>query len=196
MASTDGSFAGVLYSMPAAGATKTTTTQSMVSGNAAGNPAFQMPALGAIWPVSAMTGKVLQILAGGTYDAGAVTSTIGVYYDATQATVGTLIAGTGAATIVSSTTGEWTMEVTLTCTGAASATTSNWMTSGSVLYGTGNNAGVNGAVTAMVGGANTLGVPTALALPNYASNYWEVWSTFGTAPTAFVMSQFIVMALN
>jgi hypothetical protein len=196
MASTDGSFSGTLYSMPAVGATKTTTTQSLVSGNAAGNPAFQMPELGALWPVSQMAGKVLQILAGGTYDAGAVTNTMVLAYDSTQGSIGTTIASTGAATVVSTATGEWQMELTMTCTGAASATNSNWMTTGTISYGVGNNAAASAASVFMLGGANSAGVPTALSLPNYANNYWELWSTFGTAPTAFVCSQFMVLALN
>jgi hypothetical protein len=196
MASIDGSFSGVLYSMPNAGATKTTTTQSLVSGNSATNPAFQMPALGSIWPVSNMQGKVISILAGGTYDATAVGSTLGLYYDATQGSVGTLIAGSGSVVVVSSTTGGWYMDLTLTCIGTGAVTSSNWYTSGSIVYGVGNNAGVAGSATGIVGCANALGVPTALTLSNVTLNYWELWSTWATAPTAFVVSQFVVMAMN
>jgi hypothetical protein len=182
--------------MPVVGATKTTTTSSLVSGNSGTNPAFLMPALGSIWPVSSMQGKVLQVWAAGTYDATAVTSQLGLYFDATQATQGTLIAGTGAVTVPSTTTGEWNMEVTLTCIGTGAVTSSNWNTAGQIAYGPGNNAAAAAATVAMVGGANTAGVPTSLLLSNTASNFWELWSVWGTAPTAFVCSQFIVMGLN
>lgn len=182
--------------MPAAGVTKTTTTQSCVSGNSATNPAFLMPALGTIWPVSNMQGKAINIWAGGTYDATAVGSTLGLYYDATQGSVGTLIAGTGAVVVVSSTTGAWNMQLTLNCIGTGAVTSSNWYTTGSISYGVGNNAGVAGNAIASVGGANALGVPTALTLSNVTTNYWELWSTWATAPTAFVCSTFIIQAMN
>lgn len=190
-----GTVADTLFSMPAPGATKTTTTQSLVSGNSATSPAFLMPALGTIWPVSALQGKVLQVLMGGTYDAGAVTSTLALAVDATQGTLGTTIAGTGAVTVISSTTGAWNAQILLTCTGTVAVTSSAWEVIGTVSYGGGNNAGTSTS-DAMIGGANSAGVPTAVTLSNTASNFWEVWSTWGTAPTAFVMSQFVVMALN
>lgn len=198
MASTDGSFSGVLHSMPVVGATLASTTKTVVTGNSGTNPAFLMPALGAIWPVSNMQGKVLQVIAGGTYDATAVGCTMQLYADPTQnsTTSQVLVAGTGSVVVVSSTTGTWNMEMTLTCTGTGAVTSSNWNVTGMIAYGVGNNAGTAGAAVAMVGGANALGVPSATTLSNVASNYWELWATWATAPTAFVCSQYIVMASN
>jgi hypothetical protein len=184
--------------MPGAGASLASTTKSVVSGNSASVPAFLMPALGTIWPVSAMQGKAIQVIAAGTYDATAVGNTLQLYADPTQASTTSqiLLAGTGSVVVVSTTTGSWNMELTLTCTGTGAVTSSNWMTAGVITYGVGNNAGTAGAAVAMVGGANALGVPTALTLSNITSNYWELWSTWATAPTAFVCSQFMVMGLN
>jgi hypothetical protein len=161
-------------------------------------PAFLMPALGTIWPVSSMQGKAIQIIAAGTYDATAVGVTLQLFADPTQAstTSQVLIAGTGSVVAVSSTTGAWNLEMTMTCTGTGAVTSSNWMTAGVLTIGAGNNAGVAGSAVAMVGGANALGVPSALTLSNIASNYWELWATWATAPTAFVCSQFMVIGLN
>src|SRR6266702_1854888 len=134
MSSTNPVGSEVIYQMPAVGVTKTTTTQSLVSGNAAGNPAFQMPALASIWAPDRMAGKGLWFLAGGTYDATAVTNAMVLSYDPTQGTIGTTIAATGACTVVSSTTASWSMNVLLTCTQAGN-NTSNWMSSGAIEYG-------------------------------------------------------------
>lgn len=186
----------IIYQMQAVGATKTTTTQSLVSGNASGNPAFQMPALASIWSPDRLQGKTIMIKAGGTYDAGAVTNTLVIAADSTQGTIGTTLASTGAATIISSTTGNWYLEVTLNCISVGN-NTSGWATSGYVMYGTGNNAGTAGAALAMVGGAQSAGVPTALNLATSTTiGYIELWSTFGTAPTAFVCSQFSIWGCN
>jgi hypothetical protein len=182
--------------MPAVGATKTTTTASLVSGNAAGNPAYQLPALVSIWPPNELPGKSLLFWANGTYDATAVTSQLFLTFDPTQGTQGTTIVSTGAFTVPSTTTGSWIMQALLTCTQAGN-NTSNWMTSGSVTYGASNNAGAAAGSEVMMGGAQTAGVPTALALATSATiGYIELWSTWGTAPTAFVCSQFLILGLN
>jgi hypothetical protein len=186
----------ILYQMPAVGATLASTTATVVSGNAAGNPAYQMPALASIWQPHQMQGKGIQILAGGTYDATAVGNTMALRYDPTQGTAGTLIAGTGSAVVISGTTMSWTMEILLTCTQVGN-NTSNWMTSGALVYGISNNAATVAATTYMVGGAQAAGVPAALALATEATiGYIELWSTWATAPTAFVCSQFLIQGLN
>lgn len=195
MSFVSGTYTDVLFSMPGPGATKTTTTQSLVSGNSATSPAFLMPALATIWPVSALQGKAIQILLGGTYDATAVTAQLFLSVDSVQATHGTDIATSGAVTVISSTTGAWNASILLTCIGTGAVTSSNWEIIGGVSYGGGNNAGTSTS-DALMGGANSAGVPTAVTLSNTASNFWEIWSTWGTAPTAFVLSQYVVMALN
>ena len=191
-----GSQAEVLHSMPAVGATLASTTASVVTGNSASNPPYSMPALASIWPVYSLPGKHLIFRASGTYDATAVTNTLALRFDPTQGTAGTLIAGTGAATWISTTTGSWQMEIWLTCT-AAGQNTSNWMTSGTLTIGASNNAATATGSSFMVGGAQAAGVPTALALATTASiGYIELWSTWGTAPTAFVCSQFLIFGMN
>lgn len=187
----------VLYSMPVAGTTKTTTTASVISANAAGNPPYQLRPLAQIFgSEDRLPGRGLLFLAGGTYDAGAVTSTLGIYYDSTQATQGTQIAGTGAVTVQSLTTGGWSMYLLATCV-SVGINTSGWVTNGWVSYGAANNAGTAAATTVMMGGAQSAGVPTNLALATEASiGYIELWSTWGTAPTAFVCSSFMILGLN
>jgi hypothetical protein len=116
--------------------------------------------------------------------------------DPTQGTIGTTVAATGAATVVSTTTGSWWMDVWLTCTSVGN-NTSGWITNGRVCYGPSNNAATAASSDFMMGGAQTLGVPNTLALATSTSvGYLELWSTFGTAPTAFVCSQFLVFGLN
>ena len=55
----------VLYQMPAVGATIVSTTASVVTGNAAGNPAYQLPALASIWSPDKLPGKGILIQASG-----------------------------------------------------------------------------------------------------------------------------------
>lgn len=190
----------LLYSMPAVGATKASTTASVITGNAAGNPAFQMPALASLWSQSAMPGKAIAIIAGGTYDTGtAYAVTTALYADPTQnsTTSQQLIASTGAAsTWPLGTTNNWYMNLTLTCI-AATANSSSWTTVGNVMAGAGGNAATTACSTWLLGGAQSAGVPTALALVTTASiGYLELWSTWATAPTAQVCSQFMVFAEN
>lgn len=196
MSNTRPSGAEVLYEMPAVGATKTTTTQSIVSGNSSGNGAYQLPALSSIWPVDVIQGKSMHVQAGGTYDAGAVTNAMVLAYDPTQGTIGTTIAATGAFTIPSTTTGSWLLDLWLDCMSVGN-NTSGWSVSGSIKYGVSNNAATAAASEVMMGGAQTAGVPNLLALATSASiGYIELWSTFGTAPTAFVCSSFKIFGLN
>ncbi len=188
----------LLYSMPAVGATKSNTTASVITGNAAGNPAYQLPPLASLWSQSAMVGKSIVFVAAGTYDTGTTYAvTTNLSYDATQGSAGTTIAATGAAsTWPVGATNNWWMEVTATCI-SSGLNTSGWMTGGTLTAGTGNNAATTAAASWMMGGAQTAGVPNALALATVASiGYIEIWSTWATSPVAQVCSQFKVFAEN
>jgi hypothetical protein len=187
----------LIYSMPAVGATKTTTALQVVSGTGAGGttaPAFQM-ALAQLWPVSQLIGKSLRFEAAGTYDAGAVTNLMGLYADTAQAAQSVQLGSTGAVTIPSNTVGAWRMSVEAECVGVSNAA-SNWVVEGAIKYGIANNAATAAVAEYMMGGANTLGVPGFAVLNPVQQYYWELWSTFGTAPTAFVCSKFKIYAEN
>ncbi len=188
----------LLYSMPAVGATKSSAAASIISGNAAGNPAYQMPPLASLWSQSAMVGKVIAIIAGGTYDQGAnaYAVTTNLMYDATQGASGTSIASTGASVWPTGTVNNWYMNITLTCI-SVGLNTSGWTVNGNITAGSGNNAATVAATTYMMGGAQTLGVPNALALATTTSiGFIEIWSTWATLPTAQVCSQFMIFAEN
>lgn len=182
----------LLYSMPSVGPTKTTTTASVVSAAAAS--AFQMPALESLWMLSNMTGKSIHIEAAGAYDAGAVTNLLAVQFDTTPGTALTSVAATGAVTLASLTTGTWGLDLNLTCVGVTSITQVNWFANGVVWYGGAASTTANTQFT--LGGANTAGIPATVALNPSLLYYPELWSTFGTAPTAFVCSMFKVYAEN
>jgi hypothetical protein len=186
----------LIYSMPAVGATIASTTATPVTGNSASNPAYFMPPLLSIWPGQTLVGKCLRFVARGTSDNTAVNNTMALRFDPTQATAGTLVAGTGAAAWTSNTVNSWEFEVELSCISQGN-NTSGWMTGGILTVGVGNNSSTATGSTFMVGGAQTLGVPTALALATQASiGYIELWTTWATAPTAFVCSQFMIWGIN
>lgn len=185
--------AELLYSMPVVGPTKTTTAVQCVTQPAA--LAFQLPALSALWPLDKMPGKALKVVAGGTYDAGAVTNLLTLNADTTPATALTAIAGTGAVTWISSTTGMWEMDIDIDCVGVVSPTSTSWFASGKLFAGPGNTPSALGQISG-VGGANALGIPSAVALDPTLRYFLELFSTWGTAPTAFVVSKFKVYAEN
>lgn len=188
----------LLYSMPVVGATKSSTGQSCISGNAAGNPAYLMPPLATLWSQSAMLGKAINIQASGTYDAASnYNVTTQLAYDGTQGSYSTPIAATGiAVSWPTGTTNNWYMNVNMTCI-SVGLNTSGWTVNGNVMAGAGNNAATAAATTFMMGGAQTAGVPTALALVTTTTiGFIELWSTWSTAPTAMVCSQFMIFAEN
>lgn len=186
----------LLYSMPGVGATKSTTAQQVVTGTGnTGPPPYLMPGLASIWPAHQIVGKAFKFTAKGTYDAGAVTNLMQLYADTAQATPGVLLAASGTITLASQTTGTWDMDVDLSCVASiAGSGGSSWVAQGKITYGTAANTAIDLVYT--VGGANALGVPTYITLLNYTPYYFELYSTFGTSPTAFVCSQFKVYAEN
>lgn len=178
-----------IYSMPKVGPTKTTTTISAVS-----DTATAQFSLSGLWPSGGeLLGKSLLFRAGGTFNAGAVTNLLQVGFGATAGTLGTALAASGAITIPSSTVGMWSLFLEATCV-TVGANTSGWTSDGWIDYG------VNAATTATLrytaGGSNTLGVPNTVAIVPSTLFNWELFSTFGTAPTAFVASRFKIYAEN
>jgi len=193
----------LIYCMPSAGPSKTTNTASVVSANGTTGTAFQMPALNSIWPISGMIGKAINVQAAGIYDSGtAYAVTTALYLDTTQGTeTGTLVAATGAAsTWPAAAAGGWYFNVTLTCVGtsiSSNADTSAWYVTGNLMAGAANNAATTTASAFMMGSPSSSGAASTVALPTQASiGYLEIWSTWATAPTAQVCTQFLVFAEN
>lgn len=188
----------LLYCMPAVGATKTTTAVQVVSGTTTGAPAFQLPALQNLWSPANMAGKGLKFVARGTSDNTAVANTLAIGVNTAQGTAPTAIvlASTGATVWPSSTIAAWEMECDSTCIASTNAS-STWVTAGVLTVGSGNNGSTPTAATAfMVGGANTLGVPSGVVLVPTTSYFVELTSLWATAPTAFVCSQFMIYGMN
>lgn len=178
-----------IYSMPGVGATKTTTAIQSVSAAAAADFA-----LSSLWPVGNMLGKSLKFKASGTFDATAVTNLVQIGFGTTQGTLGTALAASGADTVASTTTGTWNMDVDATCVTQGSATT-GWFADGFVDYGVfGATSAITGRFT--VGGSSTAGVPNTVAIVPTTVFFWEVFSTWGTAPTAFVCAKYKIYAEN
>jgi hypothetical protein len=187
----------LIYSMPVIGSTITTTTaHTMMTGNSGTNPPFQLPALGNIWSPSNMIGKGLMIVMGGGYDiASSTPTTMLLTLDGTVATVGITVAATGSVAFASSTTGLWQAQVWMTCVGTGTAST--WYTTGELTCGPGNaETGAATALTYMFGNSVTAGIPQAVSLSNTTPYYPELYTTWATAPTAHVLSQFMVYGLD
>jgi hypothetical protein len=180
-----------IYSMPGVGPTKATTTASVVSAAAAAQ--FSLESL---WPSGGvMLGKSLVFRAGGTYDATNVSNLLSLSADptVTSQTSAVTVAATGAALAPSTTVGMWDLFVEATCS-TVGAGTSGWVTSGWLEYGI--NAGTAITTRYSAGGANTLGIPNTVAIVPSTAYFWELWSTWGTAPTAFVCSKYKIYAEN
>jgi hypothetical protein len=201
--------AELLYSMPASGAAASAPGAASVvlTGNTTTNPAFKMPSLRALWPMSQLPGKALGVRMRGTFGTPASspgTWLVGTGLNTTQATkpAATVLAATGAFTPASpnlslgSTAGMWEMEYEITVqsvgTNAGATPAALVMTSGVFNFGPGNNAATSSGIALMVGSGSTITMdPTA--------EYWiEGYATFSTGPasTAIQCNQFMVFGLN
>ena len=200
----------VLYCMPAPGAAlATSVTKSVITANSTTNPAYQQPALNAIWPPDKLVGRSIRFVArGGVGTTATPTLQVQLYYDPTQnsTTSQILLGGTGAFTTGSalgggaSMTANWELELDLVIT-AVGVTGGSYnctvYTSGIfTISGTGtagNDAATAAATTYMIG-SNT---SKTSIVPGTA--YWpEIWATWGTsnAANSIQCSQFIVMGLT
>ena len=201
--------AELLYSMPASGASSSAPGAASVvlTGNTTTNPAFKLPALRALWPMSQLPGKALGVRMRGTFGTPASspgTWLVGTGLNTTQATkpTATVLAATGAFTPASpnlslgSTAGMWEQEFEITVqsagTNAGATPAASVMTSGVFTFGPGNNAATATGITLMVGSGSAITMdPTA--------EYWvEGYATFSTGPASTVIqcNQFMVFALN
>jgi hypothetical protein len=187
----------LLYSMPAIGPTITTTTaHTMMTGNSATNPPFLLPALSSIWSPSSLVGKGLMILASGGYDiASSTPTTMLLSMDTTSTTPGVTVGATGSAAWAASTTGAWEIQVWLTC--VSTGTVSTWYSGGQLTCGPGNaETAAATALTYMFSNAITAGIPQPVTLTTNQAYFPEIYTTWATAPTAQVCSQFMIFGLD
>jgi hypothetical protein len=202
-----GTNAETIYSMPAAGASAAPPGAASVilSGNTTTNPACLLPPLNNIWPMAAIAGKALRIVARGIFGTPASspgTWIVGCGLNTTQATKPPTIvlAATGAFTpaspILSITNGEWELEfdvvIQTSGTNAGGTPSGNVTTGGIFTLGAGNNAATTNAIAYAVGSASTVSVNPTI---NY---YLELYATFSTGPTSTQIqcTQFLVTGLN
>lgn len=185
----------LLYAMPAVGATLAATTKTCITGTAATNGPFQLPALQNIWSPGNMVGRGLMIVAAGGYDISSSTpTTLQFSFDTAVGTQAVTIATTGSAPWASSAVGLWEAQVWMTC--VATGTASTWYSNGTLTCGPGS-ANTSTALTYMFGGpAVAAGIPTAITVPTTASYMLNAYAQWATAPTAMVCTQFLCFGLN
>jgi hypothetical protein len=190
-----GTNAELIYSMPATGPDITGTAKSLITGNTATNPPYQLPPFQNIWSPAVLAGRSIMIASSGGYDIGASTqNTLILTLDGTAGTSGLYtIASTGAATWPATTTGSWESQVWMSC--VSTGTASTWYTGGQLTVGPGN-APTATASTYMWGGAVTAGIPQPLTVPTNTALFPEMYCTWAAAPTAFVCTQFMIFGLN
>lgn len=187
----------LLYSMPATGATQAASTQTLLTGNAANNPAFQLPALQNIWSPGNMIGKGLMFMASGAYSS--ATNSVATYlqFDGTANTnaAGSItLATSGLVAAPASSTGVWQAQCWLTCTG--SGTASFWYGTGDIMIGVGSNE-TSACNTFMWGQPSILnGSPITITIPNTVPLFVELWQKWTTTVAVNVCSQFLVFGLN
>lgn len=187
----------LLYSLPAIGATQTSSVATCLN-TAATAPPFQLPALQNIWSPSQITGKGIMIIAAGGYDIPANTlSTFRLSLDTSSGvTAVNTVATLGAYSIATQTVGAWQAELFMTCTGVTSETASTWYSMGQLTIGPGSSP--TGTASTLLWGQPSIaaGVPTAVTIPTNAAYYVNLVSQWQTTPTAMVCSQFLVFGLN
>lgn len=197
----------VLYCMPAPGAAlNTSVTKTVITANTTTNPAYQQPALNAIWPPDKLVGRAIRYIArGGVGTTATPTLTMGLFLDPTQnsTTSQITLGSTGAFTTASaigggaSMTANWELELDLVITAVgvtSGAYNCTVYTSGVFTYGPGND-----AATAVASGTYMIGSNTSKTSIVPGTAYWpEVWATWGTSNAAnnIQCSQFLVLGLT
>jgi hypothetical protein len=184
----------LLYSMPATGASITATTKQIISGTSATNPPFQAPALQNIWSVAQMPGKALHFSASGGFDISANTNTMWLYADSAFSSATTALAQTGAATWAASAVGFWQLIMDMTCVSCGNSV-STWYTGGNITVGPGSAPTAFGSTITFANAVNA-GVPQTISLNPATPYYFELYTQWGGAPTAFVCTQFEIYGQN
>jgi hypothetical protein len=200
----------VLYCMPAPGAAlATSVTKTVITANTTTNPAYQQPALNAIWPPDKLIGRALRYIArGGVGTTATPTLQLQLYLDPTQnsTTSQILLGGTGALTTGSglgggaSMTGNWELELDLviTAVGVTSGAYNCTVYTSGIFSISGTGTAGNDAATA-VSVQYMIGSNTAKTTIVPGTAYWpEIWATWGTsnAANSIQCSQFLVFGLT
>lgn len=183
-----GTYAELLYAMPASGApVANTTTRTLLSQLGAGL-AYKLPA--GFFPPGSGAGNAIQVVAAGFYSTTATpTLKFTASLDTAQGTFGTALAGTGSFTAESSITNyEFFMSFTATCQSLGTA--------GSLASNGTLGHGQPGSVAA--GTETFVGIPAGVAINTSVDNWVEIWATWGTASASntVTLTQFQVFGLN
>jgi hypothetical protein len=193
----------LLYAMPASSTAVTAAAQTLLSANAAANPAYQLPA-GFFAPQSGNgPGKSLLLKGGGVFSVGttAVTDVFTVAIDATAGTYANTIAKTGAFTTVASVAnGAFEFELMLTATAVGTSGSLNGV--GHLLWGPANNAAApsQSAYSATLSGQPIMiGTPqTPVSFNNTSAYYLELFNTWSstTGASTITLTNFLIFGLN
>lgn len=190
----------LLYSLPAIGATQSSSVATVLN-SAATSPVLQLPALQNIWSPSQMTGKGFKIVAAGGYDISAANTltTLRVSFDTAEGTTATnTVASVGAlsgnAFGAAATTGVWQAECWMACVGITSNTASSWFAQGQCQFS--GTAATGVATSYGFGNTVTAGVPQTFTL-GLTTPYWvNLVAQWQASPVAMVCSEFMVLGLN
>lgn len=191
----------LLYSMPVIGASVgAASAKTLVSGNSATNPPFQLPALQNIWSPAQLQGRGLMVVASGGYDIGAANNLEMILAlditAATGAASSVTLATMGLCTVPTTPVGLWEAQcwVSFVSTGTQATGYAN----GTFTCGVGNTeSGVSTALTYMWGQPTVAaGIPTAITVPTAQPFYVDLYSQFTANPTQMVCTQFMVFGLN
>lgn len=186
----------LLYSLPAIGATQSSSVATVLN-TAATAPPYQLPALQNIWSPSAMVGKGILFVATGGYSTATNTlTTLRLSLDSAVGTTATnTIAATGAlaAAGAAASTGAWEGQCWMTCVGITANTSSTWYAQGQLQFATSNT---TTAASFSWGNTITNGIPQAITIPIQTSFYADLVSQWQISPGAMVCSQFMVWGLN
>lgn len=188
-----GTYAELLYSMPAAGApVANTLTRTLLSGSTSTAPAYKLPA--GFFPADGGVHQAIKVIARGFYGTtGTPTLLVAAALDTTAGTYGTTLAATGAYTTESGAgAGTVGFELEFDCVCNAVGTSGSLATAGIYSHGAAANAATVAGSSLMVGSS------TAIAINTTVDNYLEIWGTWGTssASNSVQLTQLLVFGLN
>jgi hypothetical protein len=190
----------LIYNMPAAGADlATSATATIITGNTTSNPPAYLPPLYSIWQPSTIVGKGFCIRLSGTYDTGgtpALTFRYGLNTVQTTIPIATPLAVSGAlvtAAVPVTTTGIWSAQIDLTCTGTGTGTNTNFYVDGLITLGIAGGTAA-GVIAPLASAANT--VPTVVSLVPTQAYWWEASFLWSTSPTHSACQKHMIFGLN
>lgn len=194
-----------LYAMPVSGTAATAASATVISGNSAANPPYQLPPNFFAQTPGNGPGKSLLIKGGGFYTVGttAVTSVINIGMNTTQGTLLNKLGGTGAwTTVISQSNVAFSFELMVTVTIIGSAANAGSINSvGTLLIGQANNAanptlqtvGAQWATPIMIGAPQT--AVTLTPTLGYYIEAQNTWNVTTGSPT-MTLTNFYIFGIN